>query len=69
MVIGVILLAYSQKHQNEREVMGVYSGILAFLLLLLVVKNPFAPIEADFIPQEGRGLCKVDLGAWRFPEL
>ena len=63
-IIGVVLMVYTQKHDNEREVMGVYSSILTFLLLLLIVKNPFARIEADFIPADGRGLNPLLQNFW-----
>ncbi|MBR9975875.1 MAG: cytochrome c biogenesis protein CcsA, partial [Bacteroidetes bacterium] len=63
-IIGVVLMVYTQKHDNEREVMGVYSSILAFLMMLLIVKNPFTPIDADFIPADGRGLNPLLQNFW-----
>jgi len=63
-IIGIILLSYTQKHKNESEVMGVYTTILSFLLLLLVVKNPFAPIEGGQIPPDGRGLNPLLQNFW-----
>jgi cytochrome c biogenesis factor len=63
-IIGIILLNYTRRHDNEREVMGVYSGILAFLMLLLVVKNPFALNEAGMIPTEGKGLNPLLQNFW-----
>ncbi|MCX6135198.1 MAG: cytochrome c biogenesis protein CcsA [Ignavibacteriales bacterium] len=47
-VIGVILMLYSSRRDYEGEVMSVYSLILSFLLLMLVVKNPFALIWDSF---------------------
>jgi cytochrome c biogenesis factor len=63
-IIGIVLLAYTQKHDNEREVMGVYTSILAFLMMLLIVKNPFAPIEGNVIPADGRGLNPLLQNFW-----
>ena len=63
-VVGIVLLLYTQKHDNEREVMGVYTSILSFLLMLLIVKNPFAPIEGDVIPADGRGLNPLLQNFW-----
>lgn len=63
-LVGVVLLAYTQKRDNEREVMGVYSSILAFLMMLLIVKNPFAPIEGNVIPADGRGLNPLLQNFW-----
>jgi cytochrome c-type biogenesis protein CcmF len=47
-VIGIILMLYSSRRNYEGEAMSVYSLILAFLLLMLVVKNPFALIWDSF---------------------
>ncbi|MFZ1728848.1 MAG: cytochrome c biogenesis protein CcsA [Bacteroidota bacterium] len=63
-IIGIVLMMYTQKHDNEREVMGVYTSILAFLMLLLIVKNPFAPIDGDVIPADGRGLNPLLQNFW-----
>lgn len=63
-IIGVVLMVYTQKHDNEREVMGVYSSILAFLMMLLIVKNPFVPLDADFVPADGRGLNPLLQNFW-----
>ncbi|MBE0643153.1 MAG: cytochrome c biogenesis protein CcsA [Bacteroidetes bacterium] len=63
-IIGIVLMMYTQKHDNEREVMGVYTSILSFLMLLLIVKNPFAPIEGNVIPADGRGLNPLLQNFW-----
>ncbi|HEY5615329.1 MAG TPA: cytochrome c biogenesis protein CcsA [Bacteroidota bacterium] len=47
-VIGVFLMQYTAKKDYEPEVMSVYSLILSFLLLMLIVKNPFAYIWNTF---------------------
>lgn len=47
-LIGVFLMQYASRKDYESEVMSVYSLILSFLLLMLVVKNPFAFIWDAF---------------------
>ncbi len=47
-VIGVFLLRYSSTKGYEPELMAVYSAIFSFLLLMLVVKNPFKFIWEQF---------------------
>jgi cytochrome c biogenesis factor len=63
-IIGIVLLIYTQKRDNEREVMGVYTSILAFLMMLLIVKNPFTPIEGNMVPADGRGLNPLLQNFW-----
>lgn len=63
-IVGIVLMIYTQKHDNEREVMGVYTSILSFLLMLLIVKNPFTPLDADFVPADGRGLNPLLQNFW-----
>jgi cytochrome c biogenesis factor len=63
-IVGIVLMLYTQKHDNEREVMGVYTSILSFLLMLLIVKNPFTPIEGNVIPADGRGLNPLLQNFW-----
>ena len=46
--IGIILMMYASRRNYEGEAMSVYSLILSFLLLMLVVKNPFALIWDAF---------------------
>ena len=47
-LIGVFLMQYAMKKDYEPEVMSVYSLILSFLLLMLIVKNPFEFIWDKF---------------------
>jgi cytochrome c-type biogenesis protein CcmF len=47
-IIGVFLMVYASRKAYEPEVMSVYSLILSFLLLMLVVKNPFEYIWNTF---------------------
>jgi len=47
-LIGLFLIQYSARKGYEPYVMSVYSLILSFLMLMLVVKNPFAFIWESF---------------------
>ncbi len=47
-IIGVFLLSYTARKGYEAEVMSVYSLIVSFLMLMLVVKNPFMYIWDSF---------------------
>ncbi len=47
-IIGLILINYSSKRGYESAVMFVWSMILGFLLLMLIVKNPFSLIWDAF---------------------
>jgi cytochrome c-type biogenesis protein CcmF len=47
-IIGVFLMNYTGKRGYEPEVMAVWSCVLTFLLLMLIVKNPFAMIWDAF---------------------
>jgi len=47
-IIGIILMQYTSRKNYEVEVMFVWSLILSFLLLMLLVKNPFAFIWDTF---------------------
>ncbi|HTX18349.1 MAG TPA: cytochrome c biogenesis protein CcsA [Bacteroidota bacterium] len=50
-IVGLVLMVYSSRKGYEAEFMLVYSGILSFLLLMIIVKNPFAYIW-DLFPQD-----------------
>lgn len=63
-IIGVFLMTYTQKHDYEKEVMPIYSMIISFLLLLIVIKNPFARIEGGIIPPDGKGLNPLLQNFW-----
>jgi cytochrome c-type biogenesis protein CcmF len=47
-VIGIFLMNYTSKKDYEIEVMSIWSLILSFLLLMLIVKNPFTHIWDAF---------------------
>lgn len=71
-IIGLILMVYSKKHHYESSVMGIYSAIASFLVLLAVVKNPFEHVwqtwpqnvQAGFMPDDGRGLNPLLQNFW-----
>lgn len=47
-ILGAFLLRYSAKKGYETELMLIYSAIFSFLLLMLIVKNPFKFIWEEF---------------------
>jgi cytochrome c-type biogenesis protein CcmF len=47
-LIGVFLMSYTARKGYEAEVMSVFGLIVTFLMLMLVVKNPFAYIWDTF---------------------
>ncbi len=71
-IIGLILMNYSRKHYYESSVMGIYSAIASFLIMLAVLKNPFEHVwqtwpqnaQAGFIPDDGRGLNPLLQNFW-----
>ncbi len=71
-IIGLILMAYSRKHNYEASVMGIYSAIATFLILLALVKSPFErvwqtwpnDVHAGFMPTDGRGLNPLLENLW-----
>lgn len=71
-IIGLILMVYSRKHDYEASVMGIYSSIAAFLVLLAIVKSPFEhvwqtwpkDVHAGFMPNDGRGLNPLLENLW-----
>ncbi len=50
-IVGLVLMAYSSRKGYEAELMLIYSAILSFLLLMIIVKNPFAYIW-DLFPKD-----------------
>lgn len=71
-LIGVFLLQDSSRKGYEPQVMSVYGTIQLALLLMMVVKNPFAyvweswpgQVEVGFVPQDGRGLNPLLQNYW-----
>jgi cytochrome c-type biogenesis protein CcmF len=47
-IVGVFLINYTQKRGYEAHVMAIWSMILSFLLLMLIVKNPFEMVWNTF---------------------
>src|SRR5579883_758234 len=73
-IIGIVLMQYSAKKKYEVNVMRVFVLVQAFLLLMIVVKNPFMHVwdsfagqngvSAGFIPHDGRGLNPLLQNYW-----
>jgi len=71
-IIGFFLQRYSRHRGMEAEVMALYSFILAFLVILIVIKSPFQylweanpnEVQPGFIPQDGRGLNPLLQNFW-----
>ncbi len=70
-VIGYFLMPYARKFGYESYVMGFYSLILVFILLLMIFKNPFhflwesyEGVEVGFTPKNGHGLNPILQNYW-----
>lgn len=72
-VIGVFLLNYVSKGERmEPQVMSMYTLVLSFITLILILKSPFHyiwvsfPKEVDYgyMPPEGRGLNPLLQNFW-----
>jgi cytochrome c-type biogenesis protein CcmF len=71
-LIGVFLMRYSSQKGYEPQVMSVYGTIQIMLLLMMIVKNPFAfvweswpgQVEVGFAPKDGRGLNPLLQNYW-----
>ncbi|MCL5020526.1 MAG: cytochrome c biogenesis protein CcsA [Bacteroidetes bacterium] len=71
-IIGLILMVYSRKHHYESSVMGIFSAIASFLVLMAVVKSPFEhvwqtwpqTVSKGFMPDDGRGLNPLLENLW-----
>ncbi|MBM2842067.1 MAG: Cytochrome c-type biosis protein, partial [Bacteroidetes bacterium] len=71
-LIGVFLMQDSAKKGYEPQVMTAYGLIELFLLLMLLVKNPFTfvwetwegQVNAGFVPANGRGLNPLLQNYW-----
>jgi len=71
-IIGVFLMRHAARKGYEPEVMGVFGLIEASLLVMLMVKNPFAlvwdsfpgQVSAGFVPVNGRGLNPLLQNYW-----
>lgn len=71
-LIGVFLMDYSSRKGYEPQVMSVFGTILLSLLLMMIVKNPFAyvweswegQVAVGFQPNDGRGLNPLLQNYW-----
>ncbi|MGA9364137.1 MAG: cytochrome c-type biogenesis CcmF C-terminal domain-containing protein [Bacteroidota bacterium] len=71
-IIGLLLMQYSARKGYEAEIMAVFGLIEVFLLLMLIIKNPFEyvwdsfpkEVEAGFVPANGRGLNPLLQNYW-----
>jgi cytochrome c-type biogenesis protein CcmF len=72
-VIGIFLLNYVSKEDRlEPQVMSIYTLVLAFLTLIIILKSPFKyiweafpkEVEAGFTPPDGRGLNPLLQNFW-----
>lgn len=71
-VIGLILMVFARKHHYESSVMAVFSAIATFLILIFVIKNPFAlvwqtwpgSVKPGFMPTDGRGMNPLLENLW-----
>jgi cytochrome c-type biogenesis protein CcmF len=71
-IIGVVLMQYSARKGYEAEIMSVFALIETFLLLMLIIKNPFEyvwqtfpnDVQAGFVPANGRGLNPLLQNFW-----
>ncbi|MDH7515202.1 MAG: cytochrome c biogenesis protein CcsA [Bacteroidota bacterium] len=63
-LIGIGFLTSVRKQGNDAEVTTGYAAVLAFLLLLLLVKSPFAAPDVPLVPRDGRGLNPLLRNFW-----
>ena len=72
-LLGIFLMSYTSRDDRlEAETMGVFTLLQSFLLLILIIKSPYAyvwesfpgDVPEGFIPQEGRGLNPLLQNFW-----
>ncbi len=72
-IIGLFLLNFvSGKDRLEPQVMSVFTLVLAFLTLIIILKSPFTylweafpkEVEPGFVPRDGRGLNPLLQNFW-----
>lgn len=73
-IIGLFVKPYAKKHGYEELVMGFYTLIISFLVLLIIVKSPFEyiwqtykehqQIATGFMPEDGRGMNPILQNYW-----
>lgn len=72
-ILGFLLQPYARKYGYQELVMGLYSLVLVFLILMLISKSPFEYIweafadsgtPVGFTPPNGRGLNPILQNYW-----
>jgi cytochrome c-type biogenesis protein CcmF len=70
-IIGAFLQPNMRKHGYESQVMGIFSILLAFVTLMLVLKSPFnyvwevfPELAEGYLPTNGRGLNPILENIW-----
>ncbi len=73
-IIGLFIKPYSKKYGYESLVMGLFSLIMTFLLLLIILKSPFERLwetykdhpqaMAGIVPENGRGMNPILQNYW-----
>lgn len=72
-LFGLAVQPYAKKYNYQAPVMGFYSLILVFIVLMLVAKSPFnyiwdsfpdSGIASGFLPENGRGLNPILENFW-----
>ena len=72
-VTGIFLLSYTSKdNRYEPQVMGVFTLLQVFLLVIMIIKSPYMmvwesfpnDVQVGFIPPEGRGLNPLLQNFW-----
>jgi cytochrome c-type biogenesis protein CcmF len=72
-IVGIIILPQSRKYNMENVVMGFYSLLFLFLVVMLVAKSPFTQIWETYpndltpnslMPSDGRGMNPILESFW-----
>ncbi len=72
-LLGLVLQPYTKRHGYQPLVMGFYSLIMIFIVIMLIAKSPFnyiwesftdSGIEVGFMPPNGRGLNPILQNYW-----
>lgn len=72
-IAGVFLMINAAKHNYERQVMSIYSLIVASLFVMIILKSPFhtiwqafpnSNIPIDFMPENGNGMNPILENYW-----
>ena len=72
-IIGAFIMPQARKYDLERVVMGLYSIILLFLVIMLIAKSPFTRLwetypndlsPGDPMPMDGKGMNPILENFW-----